>query len=53
MFYVIIHNITAQAVTFVYPSIELSSSFWYDGFHVDASMSNSCVDSPLRNEHTS
>lgn len=47
------YNITVWAGTFVYPSIELSSSFWYDGLDVDASMSNSCVHSPLRNEHTS
>lgn len=53
IFNVIIRNIAAQAVTFLYPSIELSSSFWYDGFHIDASMPNSRVDSPLGNEHTS
>lgn len=52
-FYVIISNLTADAFTFLYPSIELSSSFRYDGFDIDASMSNSCVDSALRNDHTS
>lgn len=31
----------------MYPSIKVSGTFWYDSFDINASMSNSCVYSPL------
>lgn len=45
--------ITAKAITFLYPSVEIGGSFRYDAFDVDASMFDGCVDSPLTNEHRS